>query len=73
MHQILLGALDHDIVREGGGGVELGGVEPLTNYLCFGIKFKKLNLGLFRKNYSSYNRIYIFLKYLIPKRIFDIF
>ena len=39
----------------------------------FGIKFKKFNLKLFRKNYSSYNRIYMFLEYLILKRIFDIF
>ena len=38
----------------------------------FGIKFKKLNLELFWKNYSSYNRIYMFLEYLIPKRMFDI-
>ena len=39
----------------------------------FGIKFKKLNLKLFRKNYSSCNRIYMFLEYLIPKRMFNIF
>ena len=39
----------------------------------FGIKFKKMNLELFWKNYSSYNRIYMFLEYLIPKRMFDIF
>ena len=39
----------------------------------FGIKFKKLNLELFRKNYSSYNRTYMSLKYLIQKRMFDIF
>ena len=39
----------------------------------FGIKFKKLNLKLFRRNYSSCNRIYMFLEYLIPKRMFDIF
>ena len=36
-------------------------------------KFKELNLELFRKNYSSYNRICMFLKYLFPKLIFDIF
>ena len=28
----------------------------------FGIKSKKLNLELFRKNYSIYNRIYMFLE-----------
>ena len=28
---------------------------------------------MFWKNYSSYNRIYMFLEYLIPKRMFDIF
>ena len=39
----------------------------------FGIKFKKMNLELFRKNYSSCDRIYMFLEYQIPKRIFDIF
>ena len=39
----------------------------------FGIKFKNLNLELFRKNYSSYNRIHMFLEYLIPKRMFDLF
>ena len=38
-----------------------------------GIKFNKLNLEMFRKNYSGCNRIYMFLEYLIPKRIFDIF
>ena len=32
-----------------------------------------MNLKLFWKNYSSYNRIYMFLEYLIPKKIFDIF
>ena len=39
----------------------------------FGTKFEKLNLELFWKNYSSYSRIYMFLEYLIPKRMFDIF
>ena len=39
----------------------------------FGIKLKKLNLQLFRKNYSSYKRLYMFLEYLIPKRMFDVF
>ena len=39
----------------------------------FEIKFKKSNLELFRKNYSSCNRIYMFLEYLIPDRMFDIF
>ena len=38
----------------------------------FGTKFEKLNLELFWKNYSSYNRIYMFLEYLIPKRMFGI-
>ena len=28
---------------------------------------------MFWKNYSSYNRIYMFLEYLIPKRVLDIF
>ena len=39
----------------------------------FGIKLKKSNLQLFRKNYSSYMRLYMFLEYLIPKRMFDVF
>ena len=65
MHQILLGALDH-IVREGGGGTPY-------KLLMLWNKIFYLNLGLFQKNYFSYNRIYIFLEYLIPKRIFDIF
>ena len=39
----------------------------------FWIKLQKLNLKLFRKNYSSYNRIYMFLEYLISEGIFDIF
>ena len=37
MHQILLGALDHIVRKAGEGGG--AGVEPLTNYLCFGTKF----------------------------------
>ena len=39
----------------------------------FRIKFKELNLELFRKNYSNYNRICMFPTYIIPKLIFDIF
>ena len=71
MHQILLGALDH-IVRGGGGGGGGGWWNPLQTTMLWN-KIFYLNLGLFQKNYSSYNRIYIFLEYLIPKRIFDIF
>ena len=71
MHQILLGALDH-IVRKAGEGGGGGGGTP-HKLLMLWNKIFYLNLGLFQKNYSSYNRIYIFLEYLIPKRIFDIF
>ena len=39
----------------------------------FEIKLNKFNVELLRKNYSSYNRIYMFLEYRIPKRMFDIF
>ena len=34
---------------------------------------KKLNLELLWKNYCRYNKIYMFLEYLIPKRMFDMF
>ena len=45
----------------------------LKKGLIFGTEFKKINLEMFWKNYSSYNRIYMFLEYLIPKRMLDIF
>ena len=34
---------------------------------------KKRNLELLWKNYCRYNKIYMFLEYLIPKRMFDMF
>ena len=63
MHQIFLVALDNEIVS----------CRNLKKEPVFGIKSKNLNLELFRRNYSSYNKIYMFLEYLITKRIFDFF
>ena len=67
MHQIFLGALDQETVSYVKFSINFK-KEPV-----FGINFKKQNLELYRKNYSSCNRIYIFLEYQISKRMFDIF
>ena len=69
MHQNFLGALlEHEIAT-----LYLKFITNLKKEPVFGQNFKKLNLELFRKNYSSYIRIYMLLEYLIPKRMIDIF
>ena len=50
MHQIFLGALNHEIVTS-----LFQFFRKLKKVPVFGIISKKLNLELFLKNYSSYN------------------
>ena len=64
MHQVFIGALDYEIVSS---PFEFS--RNLKKVPVIEIKLKELNLKLFWKNYSSYHRFYIFLEYLIPKRI----